>query len=97
MTEAEGTIVLIAYCIICWCGMLLFASWRISQEKMKGKDFLDDDDQLPEDFIYPNITMVVMAPLAVPIIVLFCIFWLLEKIPHVIAAGFTDIQKRIRK
>ena len=41
--------------------------------------------------------MIIMAPLAVPIIVVFGAGWIIGKIPYIIAAGIADIQERIEK
>ena len=86
-------LIILTYCIICWCGMLFVASWRIAKEKRNGNDVDLWCDEGPQ----PSMPMIFMAPVAVPILVVFGAGWIIGKIPHIIAAGFADIQERIEK
>ena len=95
----DGMIFLITYCIACWFGMLFVASWRVAKEKRKGKevDLWVDDDWSYDNTIMPNGPMIIFAPIVVPFLVAIGIGWLIGRIPHIIAAGFADIQERMDK
>ena len=84
------------YCIICWCIILLWAAWVVAQEKLKGND-VNLWAEFPGRPLFPNMAMILLAPFTVPILIFFGIGWLIDRTPHVIAAGFADIQEWIYK